>query len=223
VVPGVAEQERLFDDIPVLLDRLGRVPVGQITFDPGATLSSDLIGVPIFAVVEQGTFAVTVDGEVTSLGPLDQIEIEGDASTTIENVGSTTGSLIAVAQLSVDTFDAFALWVAPATEPAPGIVTNALALTISLVDVLSPKLLSVDLLDIPAGMTVDSLDFDGSTATESLVVVVVKGAIQPGNGETVPTGEAIELSADETDSGWHVVGGKATTLLIIRVASPPEN
>lgn len=222
-VPRVAEQQRIFDDLPVLLDDLGRVPVGRITFEPGATLSSDLIVVPIFAVVEKGTFEVTIDGVVTTLGPLDHIEIEGDSRTQIENIGPTNGSWVAVAQLSMDTFADFDLWVSTDFELTPGIVTVALAPMQSIRDRLALRLLSVDLLDIPTGMTVDSLDFDGSTATESLVVVVVEGDIHPSNDETIDDGEVIELSADEMDIGWRAIGAKAATLLIFRVAEAPED
>src|SRR4051794_13945246 len=83
MVPGIAEQKRLFDDVPVLLDRLGRVPVGRIRFEPGATLAPKFLVVPIFAVVEKGTFEVTVDGVVTKVGPLDRIEIEVDSRTSV--------------------------------------------------------------------------------------------------------------------------------------------
>lgn len=222
-IPGVAEQTRLFDDLPILLDRIGRVPVGRITFESDASLSSEFIRVPLVAVVEKGTFDVTVDGVVTNVGPLDRIHIAGNARTRIKNIGSTTGSWIAVAQLGTETSDDFALWVAPETEPSPGVLTNARALKVLIREVRAPKLLSVDLLDIPAGMAVDSLDLDGSTATKSLIVVVVKGAIQPSDGDRLAEGESVELAIDDAPTAWRAVSASSTTLLIVRVAEAPAD
>lgn len=219
--------QRLFEQIPSTSDNFGRVPLSRPTFAPGAELAAGLLSGPLVAIVEAGSFDVTIDGSTVSVGPGDTFAVKDGETLSAANIGVDWGAWLILLQGRAEREDSgyatmpgtfpYSLVCAEREGCLPEGITHWLLFPQqSLVQRLAPATFTLDRIELAHGSEIDSLDLGGDSGTVAVYFYVEFGAIDGvTSGTHYEAGQKGQFDAAAIE-GVRAVGPRGASMLVLR-------
>ncbi|MCO5221699.1 MAG: hypothetical protein M9947_08975 [Thermomicrobiales bacterium] len=221
--------ERLFQDVPGMLDDRGRFPLLQLTFEAGAALPADMLVVPYTAFVDAGQLDVTIDQDNVVLGANGRFTVAEGETSAITNSGAIPAILFVLPQFD-DINDPQILRDA---LPTSNVCLDCLPAGLNNVHVsnwvdpiwsLAPGRFTVDRVTLPPGTSLDSVDLGAETDARSITLVIEGGSIAFGS-ETLSTGtDNVQLKVTDPfdEHQLQTVGDGPAQLVLLREGTHPD-
>jgi hypothetical protein len=177
-------QESLISDTPGLLDTLGRAPIGQLTFAPGASLPEEFLFGPMIALVESGTFDVSVgdDAAPFPVAPGDRIDVSDLSAVTATNTGASEGAWLVLGlvdlSMSPSTWLFSPAWWLSRQSPAPGVEWRYLFADQDIVNRYAEVQFALDRVTLAPGAMLTESALQNATTTRAVWLFVEAGAIE---------------------------------------------